>query len=82
MRLSHLLSLLVFCALVFTQCGNKTGYSNKYPTNKLAPNDPFAETMVGSEFFTIDPKEDNIVEGAQGSIVFVLFILWAVYLNA
>lgn len=71
MRLSCLLTLLVFCALVFTQCGNKSGYSDKYPTNKLAPNDPFAETMVASEFFTIDPKEDNIVEGVQGSIVFI-----------
>lgn len=71
MRLSYLLSLLVFCALVFTQCGNKSGYSNKYPTNKLAPNDPFANTMVASEFFTINPKEDNIVEGAQGSTVFI-----------
>lgn len=71
MRLSYLLSFLICCALVFTHCGNKTGYSKKYPSNKLAPNDPFAETMVASEFFTIDPKEDNIVEGAQGSIVFI-----------
>eukprot|EP01035_Chromulina_nebulosa_P008939 gene8939-12083_t len=46
-------------------------YQPKYPTEKLAPNDPFAETMVASEFFAINPKQDNIVEGAHGTVIFI-----------
>ena len=61
---------ILFCPLL-SQCGNKNSYQQKYPSNKLAPNDPFEATMVASEFFDIKPDQDNIVEGAKGSIIFI-----------
>lgn len=38
-------------------------------TQKMSPNDPFKNTMVRSQFFDIDTKKDNIVEGEQGTII-------------
>lgn len=66
-----LISLVALCALIFCACNNKGEYSSKYPTNKLAPNDPFAATMVGSQTFEIDPNTENFVEGEKGTVVLV-----------
>jgi hypothetical protein len=38
-------------------------------TNKLHPNDPFKNTIVQSQAFEINSKQDNIVEGENGTIV-------------
>jgi hypothetical protein len=66
-----LISLAALCAFIFCACNNKGEYSSKYPTNKLAPNDPFAATMVGSQTFEIDPNTENFVEGEKGTVVLV-----------
>ncbi len=57
------LLLLLIPALLLSGCGQK------YASNKLGANDPFASTMVPSQFFTIDPDRDNIVEGSSGTTV-------------
>lgn len=38
-------------------------------TLKLSPNDPFQGTMVSSQTFEIDAKEDNVVEGESGTVL-------------
>lgn len=44
------------------------GCGSKHPSNsKLAPNDPYAETMVESQFFEIDPTESQVFEAANGT---------------
>lgn len=66
-----LISLVAFCALILSACNNDKEHIAKYPTNKLAANDPFAETMVGSQTFEIDPSQENFVEGEKGTVVLV-----------
>ncbi|MBS1593945.1 MAG: cytochrome c [Bacteroidetes bacterium] len=55
--------LLLLPLLILSSC------SSKYPSAKLGVNDPFDRTMVPSEFFTVDPDKDNVVEGASGTTV-------------
>jgi hypothetical protein len=71
MKNLKLITVVALCALIFAACNNKDGYQSKYPTNKLAPNDPFAATMVGSQTFEIDPNTENFVEGEKGTVVLV-----------
>jgi hypothetical protein len=71
MRITKYL-LVAVAALLLTAsaCNNKT-HEAKYPTDKRVPNDPFAETMVASEFFDIDPERDNIIEAVHGTVVYI-----------
>lgn len=57
------LFLLLIPILLLSGCGQK------YASNKLGANDPFASTMVPSQFFSVDPDKDNIVEGSSGTTV-------------
>lgn len=68
MQVIKTIIIIAFVSLI-AACQSKT--TAKYPTNKLAPNDPFAETMVESKFFAINPKQDNIVEGVYGTVLFI-----------
>ncbi|HTB52212.1 MAG TPA: hypothetical protein VK718_05485 [Ferruginibacter sp.] len=66
------LAALFFIA-VFTQCNtgkidNKTS-NNTDTTLKYQSADPFKNSMAQSRFFTIDSKQDNVVEGDAGTIV-------------
>ncbi len=57
--LATLLSLTLF------QCKN-----NSIPdTVKLLPDDPFKNTIVPSQLFEIDSKQDNVVEGENGTVL-------------
>jgi hypothetical protein len=56
----NLLLLLASCNL-----GNKKTYN----TQKLGANDPFAKTMVASEFFDLNADIGNVIEGGKGSII-------------
>ncbi|MFL5730360.1 MAG: c-type cytochrome [Cytophagaceae bacterium] len=38
-------------------------------SSKVSKNDPFAKSMVESQFFDIDAKEDRVVEGKNGTVV-------------
>ncbi|HYG16547.1 MAG TPA: hypothetical protein VEC12_12400, partial [Bacteroidia bacterium] len=67
-RLFALLLLAVFVAA--WSCKNKLP-EKKYPSEKLAPNDPFKETMVESRFYEIKGNEDNVVEGAEGTTLVI-----------
>lgn len=70
MRTLKPLSLLLLFVVLFSQCKNSTN-PNTYPTNKLAENDPFAETMVESQTFELDPTQENIIEGEKGVVVLI-----------
>jgi len=39
--------------------------------NKVSESDPFKNSMVESEYFEIDTKQNNVVESKNGTIVFV-----------
>lgn len=58
------LSILIFTLL---QCNSDTDRLDT--TLKFHPNDPFQETMVTSQTFDIDTKNDNVVEGKNGTIL-------------
>lgn len=57
--------LIAFLSVLFFQCGNNT-ITN---TVKLHPNDPFKNTIAPSQFFDIDSRQDNVIEGNKGTIV-------------
>jgi len=65
-RLTQYLGLTVL-ALMLLQCNNDT--DRLETTLKFLPNDPFQETMVPSQTFDIDGKDDNVVEGVHGTIL-------------
>jgi len=56
---------IVLLAVTLIQC-NSNQIKN---TVKLLPNDPFKNTVVASETFDIDSKQDNVVEGENGTII-------------
>lgn len=65
-RLTQLFGMTVL-ALTLLQCNNDT--DRLETTLKFHTNDPFQETMVPSQTFDIDGKEDNVVEGENGTIL-------------
>jgi len=38
-------------------------------TIKVLPDDPFSKTMTPSQTFEIDAKEDNTIEGNNGTVI-------------
>lgn len=57
--------LIALLSVMFIQCNNNS-LTN---TVKLLPNDPFKNTIVQSQTFEIDSKQDNVVEGEKGTVV-------------
>src|SRR6478609_3120165 len=37
--------------------------------NKLSPNDPYASTMVESQYFELDASKDTVIEGEKGTVI-------------
>ncbi|MDB5256181.1 MAG: cytochrome c, mono- and diheme variant family [Chitinophagaceae bacterium] len=62
---SILLFLLAFIVSTSMRCDNAS--LNK--TVKNHPSDPFTKTMTASQLFTIDAKQDNVVEGENGTTI-------------
>ncbi len=60
-----LIILTALLSVTFFQCNRNAVVD----TLKLGANDPFKNTMVPSQTFDIDAKQDNIVEGENGTIV-------------
>lgn len=58
----------IFIALLSVTCFqcNNNSISN---TVKLQANDPFKNTIVPSQIFDIDSKQDNVIEGNKGTVV-------------
>lgn len=56
---------LALLAVTLFQCSNNS-ITN---TVKLLPNDPFKNTIVPSQTFDIDSKQDNVIEGKNGTVV-------------
>src|ERR1700687_741010 len=65
-QMSKLFIALLF-VLTLAQCNNKT--IKVADTLKYQPNDPFKTTMPASNYFDIDSKQDNVVDGNNGTIV-------------
>jgi hypothetical protein len=38
---------------------------------KAGESDPFKGSMVESQYFEVDPKQDNVVEGKDGTVIFI-----------
>lgn len=56
---------LLLLPLIFVKCSN-----NPIPqTIKLLPNDPFKSTIVPSQMFKIDSKQNQIIEGNMGTVI-------------
>lgn len=56
---------LALLSVMLFQCNN-----NSIPdTIKLHPNDPFKNAIVPSQTFDIDSKQDNVIEGENGTVV-------------
>jgi hypothetical protein len=62
------LSLLIGFILILS-CNNNKPSTTVVKTSKISESDPFKETMVESQFFEINAKEDNVVEGKNGTVV-------------
>jgi hypothetical protein len=57
----------LFFVMAYSHCNNKT---NKVAdTVKFQANDPFKTSMTASHFFDIDSKQNNVLEGDNGTIV-------------
>ena len=58
----------LFTILAFTslQCSQK---EKDLLSSKFHPNDPFQATMVKSQFFRIDGKQDEVLEGQEGTVI-------------
>lgn len=56
--------ILSLLTVILCQCNNTIS-----KTVKLLPNDPFISTIVPSQSFDIESKQDNIIEGEKGTIV-------------
>lgn len=64
--LNTLLALML--CFFFVQCSSSVStHQSQSRTEKMHPNDPFKSTMVPSQFFDIQAKEDNVVEGKNGT---------------
>ncbi|HEX5003244.1 MAG TPA: hypothetical protein VFW78_12180 [Bacteroidia bacterium] len=57
--------LVALLSVTLFQCNN-TSITN---TIKLHPEDPFKNTIVPSQTFDIDSKQDNVVEGKNGTVL-------------
>ncbi len=60
--------LIALCA----KCSNsttsdKTNLANNAP--KCLPTDPFAKSMVKSQYFAINSNIDQVIEGANGTVI-------------
>jgi len=66
MKSKLLLPVLAVLMLALVQCN--PDYS-KMAALKFHPNDPFKNTIVPSETFDIDPTQDNVVEGENGTVI-------------
>lgn len=67
-EMNNKIARTIFLALISVslfECNNNS-FKN---TIKLHPNDPFKSTIVPSQTFDIDSKQDNIIEGKNGTIV-------------
>ncbi len=64
--INQLEKILIFC-LFAVLCFNCN--PNTIETYKYSPNDPFQESIVSSQYFEIDPKQDNVIEGKRGTLV-------------
>ena len=67
---SRLLStLLIILSTLFIFSCKTINNQTIEVTEKVHPNDPFKETMVLSQFFTINGNEDHVLEGDQGTVL-------------
>jgi hypothetical protein len=56
---------LALISVTLSMCNNNT----LTKTVKLQPNDPFMNTIVKSQLFEIDSKQDNVIEGNNGTVI-------------
>lgn len=56
---------LALISVILSMCNNNT----LTKTVKLQPNDPFKNTIVQSQLFEIDSKQDNVIEGNKGTVI-------------
>jgi hypothetical protein len=64
--------LIVSLTLIFTLLMSCESDSElRQLTYKFHPNDPFQKAIVSSQFFDIDSKKDNVVEGENGTVLVI-----------
>jgi hypothetical protein len=71
MKKGSTLLLITLTATVFMILHCKKNVVKKEITFKTHPDDPFKESLVESQFFTLDPKKDNVIQGKNGTIIVV-----------
>lgn len=54
---------------ILTACANEA--ISEPRSTKLHPSNPFVGTATQSQFFTIQGEEDNVVEGAEGTFLYI-----------
>jgi hypothetical protein len=59
------IGMALVVTMFLAQCSND-GVSN---TVKLLPNDPFKNTIVSSQFFSINSEQDNVIAGEHGTVI-------------
>ena len=60
---------LAILGLTLIQCKNKSISETIIDTIKFHPNDPFINSIVPSQKFDIDSKQDNVIEGINGTVI-------------
>tara|TARA_Y100000782_G_scaffold115555_1_gene160111 strand:- start:5446 stop:7470 length:2025 start_codon:yes stop_codon:yes gene_type:complete len=66
MNISIRIFITLAIAVLFTHC---TSSQLELNTQKFSPNDPFAKTMVPSQFFELDPTTNQVIEGEEGTVI-------------
>ncbi|UTW66683.1 hypothetical protein KFE94_00800 [bacterium SCSIO 12643] len=69
MMIKHLTKILILALLSITLYRCVGDQSKVITSNKFSEKDPFKETIVESEYFDIDAKNDTVVKGQKGTMI-------------
>jgi len=67
LKLSSILPILLIIVLLACNERNDSSLTDI----KVYPNDPFKKDIVSSQYFTIDTKQENLVEGNSGTVIYI-----------
>jgi cytochrome c2 len=63
--------ITVLILLCFYSCQVNQNQKHFSEINKVSESDPFKNSVVESEYFEVDTKQNNVVEGKNGTVVFI-----------
>lgn len=69
MKLLATYNLIALAVITIAGCGGNTPANPVAKIEKVSSKDPFKNNIVPSQNFTVNPKQDNVIQGAKGTVV-------------